>query len=51
MDRPSPPDIQAVDSHTINELKGHEKKTKKFLDKKNMPSLMKHIPNGKKSDK
>ena len=29
MDRPSPPDIQAVDSHTINELKGHEKKKKK----------------------
>ena len=26
MDRPSPPDIQAIDSHTINELKGHEKK-------------------------
>lgn len=28
MTRPSPPDIQATDSHTINELKGHEKKKK-----------------------
>ena len=35
-----------------NYLKGHEKeKTNKFPDKKNMLSLMKHIPNGKKSDR
>lgn len=28
MDRPFPPDIQAIDSHTINQIKGHKKKKK-----------------------
>lgn len=31
MDRLSPPDIQAIDIHTINELKGHKKKKKSVI--------------------
>lgn len=34
-----------------NYLKGHERKTKKVPDQENMLSLVKHIPNGKKSDR
>lgn len=26
MDKPFPPDIQAIDSHTINQIKGYKKK-------------------------